>query len=212
MAKLLVWIQTVLVPWLGAPGVFVVAFLDSSFLSLPEITDVLVVTSGMRDAPTAWAAALMATLGSVAGCTVLWWLGRKGGEGLLSRRFGRARVERTRDAFARWDLLALAGPAVMPPPMPFKAFVIAAGVFRVPFWRFAATIFLARGLRYAVWVVVSLTYHERALRILESADRWFADRAAVILLAAAAVVLLAAWWVVRRRSGEAPSTADGPAA
>jgi membrane protein YqaA with SNARE-associated domain len=210
MAKLLVWIQAVLVPWLGAPGIFVVAFLDSSFLSLPEITDVLVVTSGMRDAKTAWVAALMATLGSLAGCAVLWWIGRKGGEGLLARRFGNARVERTRAAFARWDLLALAGPAVMPPPMPFKAFVIAAGVFRVPFWRFAATILLARGLRYAAWVVISVTYHERALGMLESLDRWFADRALILLLITAICVLFAAWLVIRRRSGEAVSPADGP--
>ena len=46
MHKLIGWIQFVLVPWLGAPGVFIVAFLDASFLSLPEINDVIVVTAG----------------------------------------------------------------------------------------------------------------------------------------------------------------------
>jgi membrane protein YqaA with SNARE-associated domain len=203
MAKLLIWIQAVLVPWLGAPGVFVVAFLDSSFLSLPEITDVLVVTSGMRDARTAWIAALMATMGSVVGCTALWWAGRRGGERLLARRFGATRVERTREVFARWDLLALAVPALMPPPMPFKAFVIAAGVFGIPLRRFAATIFVARGLRYAAWVVVSLVYHERAISLLSSVDRWFADRAAVLLLTVAAGILVLSWLVLRRRHTEA---------
>ncbi len=207
MVKVLIWIQTVLVPFLGAPGVFVVAFLDSSFLSLPEITDLLVVTSGMRDARTAWIAALMATCGSVLGCGVLWWLGRRGGEGLLARRFGHSRVERTRETFARWDILALAIPALMPPPMPFKAFVIAAGAFRVPFKRFVATIFVARGLRYSVWAVVSLVYHERAVAVLEEVDRWFADRAVALLLTLAVCVLLTAWLVVRRRAAQAADDA-----
>jgi membrane protein YqaA with SNARE-associated domain len=207
MARILIWVQMVLVPWLGAPGVFVIAFLDSSFLSLPEITDLLVVTSGMRDARTAWIAALMATLGSVAGCGVLWWLGRRGGEGLLSRRFGRSRVERTREAFARWDILALAVPALMPPPMPFKAFVIAAGAFRVPFRRFATTILVARGMRYCLWAVVGLVYHERAAAVLADVDRWFADRAAAVLLTLAVGVLLTTWVVLRRRAAEAADDA-----
>ncbi len=200
MAKVLIWVQTVLVPWLGAPGIFVVAFLDSSFLSLPEITDLLVVTSGMRDARTAWIAALMATCGSVVGCVVLWWLGRRGGEGLLSRRFGQARVRRTREAFAQWDILALAIPALLPPPMPFKAFVLAAGAFRVPLRRFVVTIFVARGIRYSLWAIVSLVYHERALSVLGEVDRWFADRAAALLVSVAVCVLLMAWVVVRRRA------------
>jgi membrane protein YqaA with SNARE-associated domain len=200
VAKVLIWVQTVLVPWLGAPGIFVIAFLDSSFLSLPEITDLLVVTSGMRDARTAWIAALMATCGSVVGCVVLWWLGRRGGEGLLSRRFGQDRVRRTRQAFAQWDILALAIPALLPPPMPFKAFVIAGGAFGVPLRRFVVTIFLARGLRYSLWAIVSLVYHERALAVLEEVDRWFADRAAALLVTVAVCVLLMAWVVVRRRA------------
>jgi membrane protein YqaA with SNARE-associated domain len=207
MAKLLIWIQTVLVPWLGPPGVLVVALLDSSFLSLPEITDLLVITSAMKDARTAWIAALMATVGSVAGCTPLWWLGRRGGEGLLARRFGEARMTRIRAAFGRWNVLALAVPAIMPPPVPLKAFVIAAGVFQVPFQRFALTIFLARGFRYAVWVVISLLYHENALALLAAVDRWLADRTRLAVLAGVGVVLVASLLLLRRR-GAAPEPAD----
>jgi membrane protein YqaA with SNARE-associated domain len=210
MAKLLIWIQTVLVPWLGAPGVLVVASLDSSFLSLPEITDLLVVTAGMRDARLAWITALMATVGSVVGCSALWWVGRRGGEGLLQKRFGHARVQRIRGAFHRWNLLALAIPAMAPPPVPFKAFVIAAGVFHIPFRRFAGTIFLARGLRYVVWVVVSLLYHERALALLTAADHWLVDRGRVAALVAAALLLVMTLVVLRRRG--APSEAADDAA
>ena len=105
-----VWIQTVLIPTLGPLGLFVVAFFDSSFLSVPEINDVLVVSAGASNPRTVWMYALAATLGSLAGCTALWYLGRRGGEALLVKRFGEKRVEQTRAAFRRWDVLALAVP------------------------------------------------------------------------------------------------------
>jgi len=204
VARVLVWIQT----WLGPPGIFVVALLDSSFLSLPEVTDLLVVTSGMQSGRAAWTAALMATLGTVAGCLVLWWLGRRGGEQLLVRRFGKARLDRTRTAFDRWDILALAGPAVAPPPMPFKAFVLAAGVFQIPLRRLAVTVFAARALRYSFWVVMSLLYHERALVFLEAVDRWCMGRAGVTLLAGLAVTLILVLLVLRRRTAAREAADD----
>jgi membrane protein YqaA with SNARE-associated domain len=210
MHRAVVWIQLVLVPWLGAPGAFLVAFLDSSFLSLPEINDLIVVMAAVSHPETVWLFALMATLGSLAGCAVLWWLGRRGGEGLLLRRFGAERVRQVRRAFERWNILALAVPAVLPPPMPFKVFVIAAGVFGLPFRRFATTLLMARGLRYAVWGVLGILYGERALAILKAADHWFSERSA-ILLASFAVVTLAivlAAMVLRRRRGM-NAAADG---
>jgi len=197
MAKLLLWIQTTAVPWLGPPGVFLVAFLDASFLSLPEVGDLLVVTSGMRDPKAGWTAALMAATGSLAGSSVLWFVGRRGGEKLLSRWFSAARVEQARSAFARWDLMAVAVPAILPPPVPLKAFVVAAGVFRVSFERFASSLFLARGLRYALWAVVGIVYGRRALGILGAVDRLSGDHALllILVLGLALVGLLA----VRRR-------------
>src|SRR3989442_1237036 len=136
MEKIVLWVQNVLLPTLGPAGLFVVAFFDSSFLSLPEINDILVVTSCSLNPRSAWIPITLATLGSLAGCSVLWEIGRRGGEPLLERRFGKARVARTRVAFERWDLLALIVPALLPPPMPFKIFVLSAGVFGVPWRRF----------------------------------------------------------------------------
>jgi membrane protein YqaA with SNARE-associated domain len=200
MHRVVVWVQEVLVPLLGAPGLFLVAFLDSSFLSLPEINDILVVTSAAAHPPTAWVAAAMATLGSVVGCAVLWELGRRGGEAVLVRRFGRERVDRTRAAFHRFDVLALAIPALLPPPMPFKIFVLSAGVFGFPFRRFVATLAIARGLRYAFWAGMGAAYGDEARLILLAVDAWFAERAMALLLGL--LLLLAALLVVmtRRRS------------
>ena len=207
MHGIVVWIQTVLIPTLGPLGLFVVAFFDSSFLSVPEINDVLVVSAGASDPRTVWMYALAATLGSLAGCTALWYIGRRGGEALLVKRFGPARVEQTRAAFRRWDVLALAVPAMAPPPMPFKIFVLSAGVFGLPFRRFAITLIVARGLRYAFWGVIGVIYGPRALAVLQRVDAWFrAHAVAVVGVTAAllAVGLLAAWaW--RRRAPKAPA-------
>ncbi len=205
MHRLIVWIQQVAVPVLGAPGVFLAAFLDSSFLSLPEINDLLVVTSAASNPERGWLFALTATLGSVAGCSVLWWIGWKGEEGLLEKRFGVHRVTKAREAFHRWDFLALAVPALLPPPMPFKIFVIAAGVFGFSFRRFVATLLVARGLRYAAWAAVGIWYGDRAIAVFADVDRWMSARLPFLLVAALAALLGWLGWRRRRRSrAEAP--------
>ena len=198
MHKAVLWVQTVLVPLLGPPGLFIVAFLDSSFLSLPEINDILVVTSSSAHPGRAWLYALMATLGSLAGCAVLWALGRRGGEAFLVRRFGSHRVEQTRAAFQRWDVLAIAIPAVLPPPMPFKIFVLSAGVFGFSFKRMAITLMVARGLRYAVWAILGVVYGDEALEFLERFDRTFREHwPFIVVLLGAAVVGVALVFAAR---------------
>ena len=200
MEKIVLWIQNVLLPTLGPAGLFVVAFFDSSFLSLPEINDILVVTSCSLNPRSAWIPIMLATLGSLAGCSVLWEIGRRGGEPLLERRFGKAQVARTRVAFERWDLLALIVPALLPPPMPFKIFVLSAGVFGVPWRRFAGTLILARGFRYVFWGLLGIIYGDEALRLLRAVDRWFDDNGLLVLAVVAAAVLMGlAVWALRRR-------------
>lgn len=210
MHKIATWAQTVLLPTLGPLGLFVAAFLDSSFLSLPEINDLLVVTAAIAQPATAWVAVAMATLGSYAGCVVLWWLGRRGGEALLVRRFGRERSERARAAFHRWDILALAVPALLPPPMPFKLFVLAAAVFAVPFPRFTATILISRGLRYASWSVLGLLYGRQALEMLTALEAWSARRLPVILGVLIGLTAVAVSLYVLRRKGRGAADAGKP--
>ena len=206
MHKIALWIQQILVPTLGPFGVFLVSFLDSSFFSIPEINDIIVITAAARHPETAWLYVLATTLGSLAGCAVLWALGRKGGEGFLVKRFGAERVERTRATFQRWDVLALALPAILPPPVPFKIFVLSAGVFGFRWRRFATTLLVARGLRYTLWAVAGVVYGEDALAALRRTDQWFSQNAAAVI--ALTVVLTAltigVWMVRRRRRADVP--------
>jgi membrane protein YqaA with SNARE-associated domain len=189
MHKAVLWIQTVLVPILGAPGMFVIAFLDSSFLSFPEINDILLITSSHIHPGRAWLYAIMTTLGSVAGCHVMWELGRRGGEAFLARRFGVERMERTRVAFRRWGIWTLAIPAMLPPPMPFKIFVVAAGVFGLSSRTLAITLLLARGMRYAFWAAMGAYYGDEALAWLERFDVWFAERWAALIFIMGGIIL-----------------------
>src|SRR3954467_9159746 len=80
---------------LGAPGLFLVALLDSSVLSLPEIADLLVIWMVVQHKERLILYASAATLGSVAGCLVLYYIARKGGEAAVRTRFHSATVDRT---------------------------------------------------------------------------------------------------------------------
>jgi membrane protein YqaA with SNARE-associated domain len=209
MHKVVLWIQATLLPALGPPGMMVIAFFDSSFLSIPEVNDILVVTSSAAHPGRAWLYVLMTTAGSVAGCLALRYVGRRGGEALLLRRFGKERLERSRAAFRKWDILALAVPSVLPPPVPFKMFVLSAGVFGLPLRRFILTIAVARGARYSFWGFMGAVHGERGLALLRTVDRWFLDRAEWFVVGAVVILALVTVWALRRKwttpgVGEAP--------
>src|SRR5438552_1352691 len=135
---------------LGAPGLFLVAFLDSSFLSLPEIADLLVVYMVTRH-KARWVLYVVATTaGSLAGCLVMYYIGRKGGEALVRRRFAGGHVERTLAAFQRHGVMAVLIPSILPPPAPFKIFVLLAGAAGISAPQFAGAVAIGRGARYLV--------------------------------------------------------------
>lgn len=178
---------------IGGPGLFFIAFLDSSFLSLPEINDLLVVWLVTRHKERMIYYALMATLGSIAGCTVLYWVGRKGGEAMFRRRFHPRRVERALATFNTYGVLALLIPAILPPPAPFKVFVIVAGVARVSPLRFSLAIGLGRGFRYFAEGMLAVRYGDDALEFIRDNGR------DVAVATAAAVLALAVGYAVWRR-------------
>src|SRR2546425_13311978 len=87
MGRFVAWIHDLALAW-GTPGLFVVAFLDSSFLPLPELNDVLLVWMVTRNKPLMLLYASSVAAGSLAGCLVLYSIGRRGGERLVKGRLG----------------------------------------------------------------------------------------------------------------------------
>jgi membrane protein YqaA with SNARE-associated domain len=148
---------------LGAPGLFLVAFLDSSFLSLPEIADILVVYMVTHHKQRLVLYVICATLGSITGCLVMYFIGKKGGEALVSKRFTTGTVERSMAAFRRHGIMAVLIPSLLPPPAPFKIFVLLAGVAGIAAHHFVAAVALGRGVRYAALGLLAVRYGDRTL-------------------------------------------------
>ena len=170
---------------LGAPGLFLVTLLDSSVLSLPQVPDLLLVWMVTRQ-PSLWLVyALMATAGSIAGCLTMYLLARKGGERVLRKMVSAARMERARKTFQKWGLLAVLVPSILPPPAPFKVFVLLAGVVQVPLWQFIGAVALGRGFRYTALALLARWYGQQAMTFLD-------DNLRPISLGLAAILVLGA--------------------
>ena len=165
MAGIVNWVKA-FAESIGGPGLFFVAFLDSSFLSLPEINDLLVIAMVRNNTELMPYYATMATLGSVAGCLVLYVLGRRGGDALIRRRFGGPRLTRAMEMSQRYGILAVAIPAILPPPAPFKVFVLLAGVAKVPVSHFVTAVAVGRGFRYFGEGWLAVQYGEQAEALL----------------------------------------------
>ncbi|HTV00865.1 MAG TPA: VTT domain-containing protein [Luteitalea sp.] len=152
---------------LGAPGLFLVALLDSSFLSLPQVNDILLVWMVAQKPSMWWVYAAMSTLGSVAGCLVMYLLARKGGDRLLRKWMSPERIEKAHATFSRYGLLAVLVPAILPPPAPFKIFILLAGVVQIPLWQFIAAVGLGRGFRYFGEALLARWYGQQAMTFLD---------------------------------------------
>jgi membrane protein YqaA with SNARE-associated domain len=200
---LLTWVQGLAIT-LGAPGLFLVAALDSSILSLPQVNDLLLILSVTRQPHLMPLYAAMSTLGSLAGCFVMYGIGRKGEEALIRKRFSGPRSQRALALFNRFGMLAVLVPAILPPPAPFKIFVILAGASRMSPWTFGVAVVLGRGFRYFGEGLLAVWYGERALAFLEEHGRQVAMWTGLAVLALGAIYM---WWRSRQ-----PAAAVAPPA
>ena len=179
--KLPVWLQH-LVAVMGGGGIFAVAFLDSSVLSFPFITDALVMRMCIERPARMLYYVAMATLGSLLGCLWLYWLAKKGGEVYFHRHGGRYALKARRWVGSH-AFLSLFIPAILPPPMQFKVFVLAEGVFQVPLKTFVLALVSGRGVRYLAEGIFAVRYGQGALLFL-------VGHAGIFILAVIALLLL----------------------
>jgi membrane protein YqaA with SNARE-associated domain len=163
-----------LVSALGGAGIFVVAFLDSSVLSFPFITDLLFIELVIQHPDRTLYYVAMAAGGSLAGCIWLYLLAKKGGDA-YRRRHGKQTTGRVQALVNKHAFLSVFLPSILPPPFPFKAFVIAEGVAQVPQRTFLIGVLVGRGLRYGVEGLFAIKYgsavaafmiHNKAITIL----------------------------------------------
>jgi membrane protein YqaA with SNARE-associated domain len=206
MRRLLAWIQG-FAESLGGPGLFVIAYLDSSFLSFPQVCDALIVLLTVRHPERMLFYALVTTIGSVAGCYSLYLVGRKGGEAFLRKRFHERHVDNALDVFRRHGILSVLVPSLLPPPMPFKIFVLAAGVAEMSSFDFLVAVALGRSARF--FGIGFLAYWKG-----QEALAWIQENSGTAGLALAGAIVIGAtiyfWWKKRQRTGAESGAAPGP--
>jgi len=152
---------------LGGVGLFVIAVLDSSFLSFPQVNDVLVIVLSAKSPERMPYYAGMTTLGSLIGCFMLFAVARRGGEVFIRKRLKGAHVDRALRLYQRFGLLAVVVPSLLPPPVPFKIFVLLAGAADVAAWRFGLAILIGRGIRYFGQGYLAVMYGDHALDFMQ---------------------------------------------
>ena len=166
---------------LGAPGLFLISFLDSSVLTFPVINDLLLIELSIQHPARMPVYALLAMLGSVLGCVLLFYLAEKGGEALFHKHAG-DRAQAIHNWVVHNGFWGMLFAALLPPPTPFKVFVVAAGVFEIRLASFVSAITIARLIRYFGIGFLAIRYGHEALPFLK--QHIWSVSALLILLAA----------------------------
>jgi membrane protein YqaA with SNARE-associated domain len=194
MRHVIAWAQAFALS-IGGLGLFFVAFIDASVLSLPEVNDILIVYMVTKSPSYLLYYAAMATAGSIGGSLVVFYLGRKGGEALLRKQFSREQIDRMQARFTRYGMAAVVVPAMLPPPVPLKLFVLGAGVAGMPASTFAWAVGIGRGVRYVAEGVLAYYYGAAAFDYIKRHGAQVATWGVVI----AAAVLIVCYWRRQRR-------------
>jgi membrane protein YqaA with SNARE-associated domain len=171
----------------------IIAAIDTSFVSMPNVNDLLIVWQTIKFPDQWWYFALMTTLGSVVGTQIIYEIGRRSGEAFLRKRFKAQSIARVQGLFERYGLLVMLVIAFAPPPAPYKIFVLLAGVGGLRPLQFAAAVAVGRGTRYLAEGWLARVYGEAAAAFI----RLHLAEATIGLLGVVAVGGVT-WWMWRR--------------
>jgi membrane protein YqaA with SNARE-associated domain len=187
------WLRNTLLPY-GGTGLMFLAMCDSSFVSLPEVNDVLLMTFAINDPGGMVKYALLTTLGSVIGCALLYSVGRKGGEAFLRKSFADEKLAKVQRWYQRHGVLAVIVPSLLPPPTPFKIFVLSAGTFGISWPKFLTAVVIGRSIRYFSEGILALVYGAAAIDFVQNNYGKIGLALALLIVASAALI-----FITRRR-------------
>jgi membrane protein YqaA with SNARE-associated domain len=180
----------------GAFGLFAVALLDSTFVPLPSSADALMILLSTTNPSWMVLYAFMATAGSAIGCWILYLISRRAGARALNK-FSEKKQRRVKHWIERYDAMAVLVATLLPPPFPFKLFVITAGVFRFSLLRFMIAIIAGRAFRFLLEGYFAVRYGAQAKEILAKYYPWIG----LVLVVAIVLFVFVKRWV--RRETEA---------
>lgn len=183
---------------LGSWGVFGIAAIDAAFMGIPM--DPVVAGYVYANPSRFWIYSLMAAVGSALGSLVPYAIGRAGGELFLEKRIKKERLEALRNRFERQEFLALMIPAMLPPPTPFKLFVLAAGVFEMKIFLVFIAIAIGRFLRFMILSLLTIRFGPQVVHLAGSAISEHLPALLFSLGAVACVILFFRHLHLRRRA------------
>jgi len=176
----------------GAFGLFALAILDSTFVPLPSSVDALMLVLSMTHPNWMLLYAFMATAGSAIGCLILYFISQRAGARALNR-FSERKQARVKYWIERYDAISVLVATLLPPPFPFKLFVISAGVFRFSLLRFMLAIIAGRAFRFLLEGYFAVRYGAQAKEILAKYYPWIG-----LSLVAAILLIVVLKRVLRR--------------
>jgi membrane protein YqaA with SNARE-associated domain len=160
LGKLSTWLLS-----FGPFGLLAIAFLDSVLVPIPGGVDAMLLLLAASRPSWMLIYVAAATIGSTAGCVGLYRISMRAGHRALNR-FSESKQKRVKDLIDRYDVLSVLVASVLPPPFPFKLFVVSAGVFRLSLLRFTVAIAVGRTFRYLLEGYLAARYGEHAKEIL----------------------------------------------
>lgn len=149
----------------GPFGLLAIAFLDSVLVPIPGGVDAMLLLLAASRPSWVLIYVAAAMIGSTAGCVGLYKISERAGHRALNR-FSEKKQKRVKDLIDRYDVLSVLVASVLPPPFPFKLFVVSAGVFRLNLVRFTIAIAVGRTFRYLLEGYLAARYGEHAKEIL----------------------------------------------
>lgn len=152
----------------GPQGLLLLGFLDSAGIPIVGGVDALLLALAAEEPRQAYWAACLATVGSLAGSLLLFWIARKGGEVLLMKHVASGTGARMHLWFQRYGLITVFIPAISPFPLPMKVPVFCAGALQVRWLYFAVTVFTARAIRYAALAFLGHVYGHQAFLYIKT--------------------------------------------
>jgi membrane protein YqaA with SNARE-associated domain len=185
----------------GVFGIFLISIVDSSFVPLPVpgVTDIMLIVFAAQKSN--WILLIfLATAGSALGGYLSYQVGHAGGMQFLEKHVP-ARILKT---VCQWmeshAILAIALPAVLPPPMPLSPFVLAAGALKMSRKKFLTIFTISRGARHAFAVWLGIYYGRHVLHLWNRFSARWATTILIVLWTGILISCVIAFWKLYKTS------------
>jgi membrane protein YqaA with SNARE-associated domain len=189
---------------LGGPGLILLGLLDNSVIPLPGSMDVITIVLAAHRRQPWFYYTMMATAGAVLGGYLTYRMARKGGKEMLESRISKKKATKIYGLFEKWGFAAVAIPALLPPPFPIVAMLLAAGAMQYPTKKFLAALAVGRGIRYAILAYLGYHYGRSIVRFFAQ----YYMPTLVILIAFSVIAGLYGWFQYKHRQ-KPPHSGNG---